>query len=152
MIELGTRFGRLTVIELLEATNNMKKTIYRCKCDCGNTVDTSEFRLVKGERTSCGCGARFRYAQEIEKYIGMKFGHLTVLGRNEASIGTHNTLMDCQCDCGKIIQVRLIDLKNRSTTHAMMCRDCYLTKEMPKLRTKSLGKEIKIPFTFVNKE
>lgn len=59
-IALGTRFGKLTVIEdlgLLPAYNGALKNRrwYRCKCDCGNVKDYNSNSLKNGDRVSCGC-------------------------------------------------------------------------------------------------
>ena len=49
----GQRFGRLTVIE--RAANNGTKTMWECKCDCGNTKVVSGSNLKNGNVKSCGC-------------------------------------------------------------------------------------------------
>jgi hypothetical protein len=50
----GQRFGRLLVVE--EAgRNNLKKVVWRCLCDCGNTSIVPAGGLVTGNTTSCGC-------------------------------------------------------------------------------------------------
>ena len=45
---VGKRFGKLTVIELLEESNKFKRRQYRCLCDCGNEITTNH-------TSSCGC-------------------------------------------------------------------------------------------------
>lgn len=63
----GQRFGRLVVLERAENhavitrdsngcikhTNNYP--MWKCKCDCGNTVITYGHHLVAGNTKSCGC-------------------------------------------------------------------------------------------------
>lgn len=59
-IDIGTRFGKLVVIEDIGfkpqykgATKNRRW--YKCKCDCGNIVECSGNALKDGHRSSCGC-------------------------------------------------------------------------------------------------
>ena len=50
----GQRFGKLTVLK--EAgRNNLKKVLWRCRCDCGNELSVVSGSLVTGNTTSCGC-------------------------------------------------------------------------------------------------
>lgn len=50
---VGNRYGRLVVIEYAYTIGN--HTFYRCKCDCGNVVETRRDGLVNGHTSSCGC-------------------------------------------------------------------------------------------------
>jgi hypothetical protein len=50
----GQRFGRLLVTE--EAGRNaLKKVLWKCVCDCGNTAVRTSGDLVTGNSLSCGC-------------------------------------------------------------------------------------------------
>lgn len=63
----GQRFGRLLVIE--EAgRNQLKKVLWRCKCDCGEVVVRVSGDLVTGNSVSCGCYLKER----ITKHGGWK--------------------------------------------------------------------------------
>lgn len=50
---IGQKFGRLTVIEELFGRDKYK--IYKCVCDCGNTVYVNSNSLKSGNTKSCGC-------------------------------------------------------------------------------------------------
>ena len=50
----GQRFGMLTVIKRV-GTNNHRKALWRCKCDCGRTTEVSSTDLTSGNTKSCGC-------------------------------------------------------------------------------------------------
>lgn len=39
--------------------------IYKCKCDCGNIIETIAGSLTFGDTTSCGCSRRKKYYKEI---------------------------------------------------------------------------------------
>lgn len=51
----GKRFGKLTALELLPERNNLKRCMYRCKCDCGNETIVAAISLNTGHTQSCGC-------------------------------------------------------------------------------------------------
>lgn len=51
---VGSRFGRLSVVERFPSYMGKKKTYYRCVCDCGNEVFVSSCNLGK-HCNSCGC-------------------------------------------------------------------------------------------------
>ncbi len=57
-IQIGERFGRLVVIEKLPKseydTRNVRRTLFNCKCDCGNFKIVDAGNLKKATR-SCGC-------------------------------------------------------------------------------------------------
>ncbi|GGH83488.1 hypothetical protein JOD43_002102 [Pullulanibacillus pueri] len=48
------RFGRLVVVEKLDARKN-GRVVWRCKCDCGNYVVVMSTYLTTGQTRSCGC-------------------------------------------------------------------------------------------------
>jgi len=50
---IGNRYGRLVV--LVQAPNRYGNFYWRCKCDCGNTVEISGGNLRGGYSRSCGC-------------------------------------------------------------------------------------------------
>lgn len=52
---VGRRFGRLTVERILPESNNAKRRMYVCKCDCGNETIASSICLFEGKKQSCGC-------------------------------------------------------------------------------------------------
>lgn len=50
----GEKFGRLTVLKRIGSTDN-KKSLFLCKCECGNEVKVIGGNLTSGTTTSCGC-------------------------------------------------------------------------------------------------
>ncbi len=54
----GAKFGRLVAEECLGRIK--RKTIWRCRCDCGELVQVEQFNLRKGNVRSCGCYRRER--------------------------------------------------------------------------------------------
>ena len=47
-------FGRLTVIEFA-GFGSSHKTLWKCKCECGNEITVKSNSLVTGHTRSCGC-------------------------------------------------------------------------------------------------
>lgn len=47
------RFGRLVALEYMG--RNKSSSLWKCGCDCGNTITTSLSRLRQGVTRSCGC-------------------------------------------------------------------------------------------------
>jgi len=56
----GQRFGRLVVVE--SAGSRHSKSLWKCKCDCGNEILVESDKLRTGNTRSCGC---YRHDQSI---------------------------------------------------------------------------------------
>ncbi len=61
------RFGRLTVLYRSE-NDKQNKTIWHCKCDCGNEVDVRATSLKQGVTQSCGC-LQYEKSKELNNEI-----------------------------------------------------------------------------------
>lgn len=73
------RFGKLVAIHPLKEMDPKRGTIWHCKCDCGNEIDTPLEYLVRGYRKSCGCyntTDRVKYKTEEEKILRDKWKHM----------------------------------------------------------------------------
>lgn len=93
----GAKFGKLTPLHRVE--NVGKKTVWRCRCDCGNEVDAYYSNLKQGDKKSCGCSTLDRHQNKPKNISGMKFGRITILDR-AGSAGRRAT-WNAVCDCGK---------------------------------------------------
>lgn len=102
----GEKFGRLTAIKTAGKDKN-GRSLWLCKCDCGNMITMRLTDLRTGRRKSCGCLKKERY-----NIIGQRFGKLTVIGRE--SNGSHAKFL-CRCDCGREIAVRGDSLRSGKT-------------------------------------
>lgn len=49
----GRKFGRLTVVG--RTTGDCGQTLWRCRCDCGKTIERQGGPLLSGNTRSCGC-------------------------------------------------------------------------------------------------
>ena len=54
----GKRFGRLTVLERDIEGSKGGRVKWICRCDCGNEINATGYRLVEGRTKSCGCASR----------------------------------------------------------------------------------------------
>ena len=52
--ETGNKYGKLTVLERAGSDQD-KKALWLCQCECGNTTITTGKRLRNGMTKSCGC-------------------------------------------------------------------------------------------------
>lgn len=89
----GQRFGKLVAIER-SGRDKDNGALWKCKCDCGNTIVTRAASLRNGNTKSCGC--LYRTA-----LIGQRFGRLTVT-RFSHKAETGGLVWECVCDCGNI--------------------------------------------------
>jgi len=74
----GKRFGILTALEIIGRKNG--KSVWKCKCDCGNYVDVVSTRLTAQNTKSCGC---LKKKQEKEN-LRVKYNDQYVEGVNAA--------------------------------------------------------------------
>lgn len=71
----GVRYGRLVVIHKVDRRASGGKSVWLCKCDCGNYKEVCGSALQKGHTRSCGClMGKHRMCQSPEWNIwcGMK--------------------------------------------------------------------------------
>lgn len=53
-IYIGNKYGRLTVLARA-GINKHRAAVWKCQCDCGNTIETTTNSLNRGNTKSCGC-------------------------------------------------------------------------------------------------
>jgi hypothetical protein len=106
---VGQKFGMLTVEKYLYSKYLNDKYLnhfYLCKCDCGNEITTTRYRLTnkKDPKTSCGCVNNYKKytTEEINNIIGKRFGKLVVLKYDHYEYNRRNRrhMYLCKCDCG----------------------------------------------------
>jgi hypothetical protein len=110
---IGQKFGRLTVLEDVGRQN--RKVVWRCLCDCGNTVNVIGQSLQNGNTKSCSCIRNEKTSQRSYiNLIGCVFGKLTVI----EDVGRSNygkVVWKCQCECGNTVDVVAGSLQNGRT-------------------------------------
>ena len=108
---INRKYNRLTVLEIYHVIDSKgrKQTMTKCRCDCGNIVNTRLTAVSNGYVRSCGC-----INSEKSDLCGKKFGRLTAVKMVEK--GKHNRWL-CKCDCGNeiiAIQDNLVGNKQKS--------------------------------------
>lgn len=98
----GRRYGMLTVIRPYPAAEQ-KKTIWLCRCDCGNECYVSSNALFYGNRKSCGCLHRKPHAVHETDLTGRIFGRLTAISKTDLLSRSNSAIWRCRCECGKEI-------------------------------------------------
>ena len=73
-------FGRLTVIEFLhtEKCNGGTRAIWKCQCQCGNTIVVSRGTLRSGNTKSCGCirkerNNHFKHGHALQSGVSVEY-------------------------------------------------------------------------------
>lgn len=113
LIESGTKFGNLVVIE--RAENQDGRVAYKCKCiNCGSKIIVRGYNLKSGQKGCQDCKKKL-----IE--IGARFGDLIVIERVK---GRGRTIYKCQCECGNFVKVRANQLRKGQKN----CRKCRRRK------------------------
>lgn len=118
----GKRFGRLVAIKPTEERRH-GSIVWRCECDCGNTVDIASRFLTEGKTKSCGCIG----ASDPEDIAGKRFGRLTAIERMPPVRNRHTRWL-CRCDCGNEKITTVQSLKNGETS-SCGCRDVEQAKK-----------------------
>lgn len=99
----GKKFGKLTALQRLP--NQGRRTIWECKCECGNIVSVRTENLRSGHTTSCGCKTREPSKRFID-LTGLQFGEWTVLAK-----AARESYWKCRCSCGVEREVYAPSLK-----------------------------------------
>ena len=133
----GKRYGRLTVIKRLP-----NSSIWECRCDCGNTINTTTNHLKSGHTQSCGCLQKDRTSEaRFINLTGKKFGLLTVLSLNTELSNSKVKFYNCKCQCGKNTIVRETCLISGNTQSCGCSRLSH-----GEIKISAILKEYNIPF------
>lgn len=124
-IEVGQKFGRLTILNRDLGEHAEKRVYWNCLCECGKTVVVAGKRLKDGTTRSCGClnnevrSARLYSIVEKtwKEMVGKKSGMLTIIRKaTEEEVGdrpNHIGYWYCECDCGNHHIVGTSDFTHR---------------------------------------
>lgn len=111
-VKLNERYGKLTVIEKIIQTVPYRRTLWKCKCECGNVVVKAGAYLLHSKNPSCGCDKGEQgYYNEL---IGKTFGNLEVQEIKKTE-GKHPVAI-CKCLCGRTTKTNLYNLIHGKTT------------------------------------
>lgn len=109
----GHRFGRWSVLSY-EGDGK-----WACRCDCGNEAVVIGANLRNGRSESCGCLFREKLKEARPATVidekGNRYGRLLVLKRSDRDL-SDGVYWDCECDCGRVVEVRGKSLRKGHTT------------------------------------
>ena len=124
----GQRFGRLIVLSFKEINKN-HKSVWHCKCDCGNECDILGASLENGKTQSCGCLHKEQLQQQnIQDISGQTFGYLTVL--NWVYDENKKIKWRCKCKCGNIVDYSSSTLTAYNGAKSCGCVQSFNEKEI----------------------
>ena len=124
---IGQRYGLLTVIEKApdrEHKNSTPTKMWKCRCDCGNTIICSRQALTSGEKKDCGCVKEGKYL------IGKRYGKLVI--KKVVRDKGKEARVECICDCGNITTPYL----SRVINNKVHSCGCYRVEKSTELHTK----------------
>lgn len=117
----GKRFGRFSVMKRMP-NNKDGRTMWLCRCDCGNERVVAGKSLRNGHTQSCGCLNKEITSQlSVKDRVGERFGRLVVIERADdyaAPNGNRHVCWKCKCDCGNETAV---DACLLATGHTKSC-------------------------------
>lgn len=93
----GSIINNIEFLELI-GKNNQNRTVYKCKCHCGNIFKGVMSDIKSKNTKSCGC---LNHKQKHIDISGFRGKYYTVLKRVENLPNNKNTRWLCLCDCGK---------------------------------------------------
>lgn len=135
----GKRFGRLIAIS--RVGNSGRRTVWKCRCDCGASKDILSDNLVGRRTRSCGClSSEAKSQRKLINLVGKKFGKLTVLERlkNPNSAKNKSAYWKCICSCGEFKNTYSYNLLRGFTNSC----GCLMIEGLKKRRIDFLGKKI----------
>lgn len=106
--ETGHVYGKWTVLRKADQRNSCGEICWICQCECGTIRSVSGKVLRRGKSKSCGCNIK-----QIKP--GDVFNQLTVIKDSCKRDNYGHKIWECQCSCGKIIEVRGNNLTSGNT-------------------------------------
>ena len=123
----GQRFGRLTAIKRLPSQK--KRTMWLCKCDCGNEKIAEKQGLKNGRIRSCGCLRKTTIGATYKDITGQTFGRLTAVEPTRRRDSKGSVYWRCKCSCGNEAEVT-VDCLTNGNTISCGCRRKELKKNI----------------------
>jgi len=130
----GKQFGRLTVVSPTDKRNASGCMIWKCKCSCDKTWETSSNSLQQGRAQSCGClhkemATRLgkTHLQDVSNTV---INGIKVLRMSKRKGKRGQSFCFAMCPkCQKEWEVRVFDLKCAGSTQ---CKQCVLKQKVSK--------------------
>lgn len=157
---IGIKFGFLTIVDFIGFDNKQTSIICKTKCDCEIEKELYFSYIKQGAKTSCGqCNIkRFKKVinKNTKKFVGVRFGKLTVLEITTPNINNYYINCIALCDCGKITTTTIQSLKSGSTKSCGCFHSTNMVMRFKEKRESNIGKKFGrleiIKFIGVNKD
>ena len=94
----GQTFNGLYINKLHDKTTNNGRSLWECRCYCGNIFYVNIDNIFSGNTRSCGC-------YRSKDLTGLTFDRLTVLKKLDKRNAFGQILWECKCICGNIKEV-----------------------------------------------
>lgn len=96
-VEVGEKYGYLTVIEKTEKRGKSGQVYWNCLCSCGNSKEVCSSNLTSGHTKSCGCYAIEKSQQRMKEkwrtYLSLK--KTREINKNETILRNNHIVMIC---------------------------------------------------------
>lgn len=100
--------------------NGEKDYKWKCRCECGNYITIRGNSIKSKGNHSCKRCSTKKYSRiQVADMLNRQFGDLKVLSKADDTYTKANTVVDwwnCKCNCGSILKVRGVSLRNGHTT------------------------------------
>ena len=127
---VGKDFGHWTVKSFFDR-NSKNKHRWVCTCSCGKEKVLVGEVLLRGDSLSCGCRKSIDDSPRLQDLTGKVFGNLKVIKRAK-NRGKH-TMWECECSCGRRVDVYAINLKSGNSSN---CEYCYFDRLQKEYKAK----------------
>lgn len=98
--ETGNKYGYLTVLYKTPFKSSSNKTLWHCKCECGNECDILGESLRNGVTKSCGCKSKLLNSiSKTQDLTNKIFGYLEPIKVAER-MTSEGVVWQCKCHCG----------------------------------------------------
>lgn len=111
IIELGTTYGELTLIEEVSAVCASRR--FLCECSCGR-FEVKYLTTIKNGKQDC-CRECSKKRRRVD-LTGKRFGLLTVIKESDKPNKYYNSQWECRCDCGNVIVTGRATLQQGTTS------------------------------------
>lgn len=104
----GSKYGHLTVKQMIYKYNGGRRTFCECLCECGNICYVEASKLKSRNNPSCGCMSKYyRTIHNRSDETGKKFNMLTI---QKIDYSNRPSMAYCRCDCGNYKWIAKADI------------------------------------------
>ncbi|MBC1419896.1 AP2 domain-containing protein [Listeria fleischmannii] len=133
-MKIGETYNKLTVVKKLNECSGTNR-LWLCRCECGNLVKSTAYKISSGHTKSCGCLVKETAAANFQKEIGKTYQMLRILKDSGKRTKGGQRIVTCRCACGQETDVVFSKLTG-GYTHSCGCYARKIRQATLKNRTK----------------